>query len=243
MLRPYGPVAVSLGCACFQLHHTESAQGRGERHRGPRAHRCRPIAAGELVAIKGGRIVTTTTVRALPERLQNSEIQIADGFHLAALDEAEYEPDRSRTHPTAWARDGPEQQRAGKPGERSAELTGGRRAAVDLQPGQKEQKAQAKQRYHIDRLIDLHPSQDGRPDDSPGDDLHDELGSFTRRTDAARMGAATALMISSPLKLTVLMGRTPSGATTQSATSCYRRMPVNRPAMGMTPGPGRRVPD
>lgn len=31
-------------------------------------------------------------MRALPDRLQNSEIQIADGFHLAALEEAEYEP-------------------------------------------------------------------------------------------------------------------------------------------------------
>jgi hypothetical protein len=69
--------------------------------------------------------------------------------------------------------DGPEQQRAGKPGERSAELTGGRRPEVDLQPGQEEQKGQAKQRHHIDRLIDLQPSQDGRPDDNPGDDLHD----------------------------------------------------------------------
>ena len=38
-----------------------------------------PIAAGELVAIKGGHIVTTAAVRALPELLQNSEIQIADG--------------------------------------------------------------------------------------------------------------------------------------------------------------------
>jgi uncharacterized protein len=51
-----------------------------------------PIAAGELVAIKGGHIVTTAALRALPERLQNSEIQIADGFHLAAMEEAEYEP-------------------------------------------------------------------------------------------------------------------------------------------------------
>jgi SET domain-containing protein len=52
-----------------------------------------PIATDELVAIKGGHIVTTTAVlRSLPERLQNSEIQIADGFHLAALEEAEYEP-------------------------------------------------------------------------------------------------------------------------------------------------------
>ena len=51
-----------------------------------------PIAAGELVAIKGGHIVTTAALRSLPERLRNSEIQIADGFHLAALEEAEYEP-------------------------------------------------------------------------------------------------------------------------------------------------------
>jgi len=51
-----------------------------------------PIAAGELVAIKGGHIVTTAALASLPERLRNSEIQIADGFHLAALDEAEYEP-------------------------------------------------------------------------------------------------------------------------------------------------------
>jgi SET domain-containing protein len=51
-----------------------------------------PIAAGELVAIKGGHIVTTAALHVLPERLQNSEIQIADGFHLVALEEAEYEP-------------------------------------------------------------------------------------------------------------------------------------------------------
>lgn len=51
-----------------------------------------PIAAGEVVAIKGGHIVTTAALQSLPERLQNSEIQIADGIHLAALEDAEYEP-------------------------------------------------------------------------------------------------------------------------------------------------------
>src|ERR671921_647809 len=51
-----------------------------------------PIAKDEIVAIKGGHIVDTATLRALPERLRNSEIQIADGFHLVASDEAEYEP-------------------------------------------------------------------------------------------------------------------------------------------------------
>jgi uncharacterized protein len=51
-----------------------------------------PIAADELVAVKGGHIVTTAALQCLPERLQNSEVQIADGLHLVALEEAEYEP-------------------------------------------------------------------------------------------------------------------------------------------------------
>jgi uncharacterized protein len=51
-----------------------------------------PIATDELVAIKGGHIVDTAMLRSLPERLANSDVQIADGFHLVALDEAEYEP-------------------------------------------------------------------------------------------------------------------------------------------------------
>ncbi|MGH3414083.1 MAG: SET domain-containing protein [Marmoricola sp.] len=50
-----------------------------------------PIDAGEVVAVKGGHIVTTQTLHALPDPLPNSEIQIADGLHLAALSEAEYE--------------------------------------------------------------------------------------------------------------------------------------------------------
>ncbi len=51
-----------------------------------------PIAVGEIVAIKGGHIVDTATLQSLPERLQNSDVQIADGFHLVAMEEAEYEP-------------------------------------------------------------------------------------------------------------------------------------------------------
>jgi uncharacterized protein len=51
-----------------------------------------PIAKDEIVAIKGGHLVDTDTLRALPERLQNSDVQIADGLHLVALEEAEYEP-------------------------------------------------------------------------------------------------------------------------------------------------------
>jgi SET domain-containing protein len=51
-----------------------------------------PIASGEIVAIKGGHIVDAATLSALPERLRNSDVQIADGLHLAAVEDAEYEP-------------------------------------------------------------------------------------------------------------------------------------------------------
>jgi uncharacterized protein len=50
------------------------------------------IGKDDIVAIKGGHIVDTATLASLPERLRNSEVQIADGFHLVALDDAEYEP-------------------------------------------------------------------------------------------------------------------------------------------------------
>jgi SET domain-containing protein len=51
-----------------------------------------PIDRGEVVAVKGGHIVTTNVLRALQPKLQNSEIQIADGLHLVALCDEEYEP-------------------------------------------------------------------------------------------------------------------------------------------------------
>jgi len=51
-----------------------------------------PIRAGEVVAVKGGHLVDSHTLLALPERLQSSEIQIAEGLHLVALTENEYEP-------------------------------------------------------------------------------------------------------------------------------------------------------
>jgi uncharacterized protein len=40
------------------------------------------IGAGEIVAVKGGHIVTTTQLRQLPDPLPNSEIQIADSYTL-----------------------------------------------------------------------------------------------------------------------------------------------------------------
>src|SRR5215218_4510980 len=50
-----------------------------------------PIAAGEVVAVKGGHTVTQNQLRALPERLQNSAVQITDDLHLVALTDDEYE--------------------------------------------------------------------------------------------------------------------------------------------------------
>jgi chitodextrinase len=58
-----------------------------------------PIAVNELVAIKGGHIVTTSALQSLPERLQNSEIQIADGFHLAAPSSTAVQPAVADTNP------------------------------------------------------------------------------------------------------------------------------------------------
>lgn len=49
------------------------------------------IDAGEVVAVKGGHIVTTETMRSLPLALQNSEIQIDEGLHLVALEDDEYD--------------------------------------------------------------------------------------------------------------------------------------------------------
>jgi uncharacterized protein len=70
----------------------KAAKGRLSEIEGRGLIAVAPIAAGEIVAIKGGHIVDTATLHALPERLQNSDVQIADGFHLVALEEAEYEP-------------------------------------------------------------------------------------------------------------------------------------------------------
>jgi hypothetical protein len=45
------------------------------------------ISKGEVVAVKGGRIVTSEQLRSMPERLQDSDVQITDDLHLVALTE------------------------------------------------------------------------------------------------------------------------------------------------------------
>ncbi len=51
-----------------------------------------PISAGDVVAVKGGHIVTGDELAALPEKLRNSDVQITDDLHLVALSDEEYEP-------------------------------------------------------------------------------------------------------------------------------------------------------
>jgi hypothetical protein len=62
--------SVRLACACLQLHHIQSAQGAASGIEGRGLFAVAPIAADELVAIKGGHIVTTATLRSLPEHLR-----------------------------------------------------------------------------------------------------------------------------------------------------------------------------
>src|SRR5467141_160386 len=50
-----------------------------------------PIATDEIVAIKGGHIVDAATLAKNADTVGNSEIQLADGFFIAALDATEYE--------------------------------------------------------------------------------------------------------------------------------------------------------
>lgn len=70
----------------------KAVKGRPSRIEGRGLIAVAPIARDEVVAIKGGHIVDTARLHTLPERLRNSEIQVADGFHLVALEESEYEP-------------------------------------------------------------------------------------------------------------------------------------------------------
>ena len=50
-----------------------------------------PIARDEIVAIKGGHIVDEATYQRQQDVIGNSDVKIADGFHLAALSPDEYE--------------------------------------------------------------------------------------------------------------------------------------------------------
>ena len=69
----------------------KAEKGRASSIEGKGVFAVEAIAAGEVVEIKGGHVVDRATLEALPEQLQNSEIGIADGLHLVALCDAEYD--------------------------------------------------------------------------------------------------------------------------------------------------------
>jgi uncharacterized protein len=70
----------------------KAGKGAGSGIAGRGLHALEPIGAGEVVAVKGGHLVTTEQLRRLPEPLPRSEIQITDDLHLVALTAEEYEP-------------------------------------------------------------------------------------------------------------------------------------------------------
>ena len=70
----------------------KAAKGRASAIAGRGLFATTAIARDEIVAIKGGHLVSTQALRSLPERLRNSEVQVAEGFHLVAVEDAEYEP-------------------------------------------------------------------------------------------------------------------------------------------------------
>ena len=49
------------------------------------------VEKDEVVAVKGGHIVSTAALQSLPLELQNSDVQITDDLHLVALTDEEYE--------------------------------------------------------------------------------------------------------------------------------------------------------
>jgi hypothetical protein len=52
-----------------------------------------PLAAGEVVAVWGGRVVTTERMAALPQQYREHTVQVEEGLFLASLvpdDEADY---------------------------------------------------------------------------------------------------------------------------------------------------------
>ena len=70
----------------------KAAKGRPSGIEGRGLVAVEPIARDEVVAVKGGHVVDGARLARLPDRLRNSDIQIADDLHLVALSEDEYEP-------------------------------------------------------------------------------------------------------------------------------------------------------
>ena len=69
----------------------KTMKGRRSEIEGRGLFAVEPIAAGEVVAIKGGHIITRRQLVEHADVIGNSDIRIAEDFYLAALHEDEYE--------------------------------------------------------------------------------------------------------------------------------------------------------
>ena len=69
----------------------KTAKGRRSAIEGRGLFAVEPIARGEVVAIKGGHILTRREVAEHADVVGNSDIRIAEDFFIAALHEDEYE--------------------------------------------------------------------------------------------------------------------------------------------------------
>jgi len=85
-------MATSVGNVVSSWISPKARKGIGSEIAGRGLFATERIDAGEIVAVKGGHIVTTRQLNDLPDPLPNSAIQITDGLHLVALSPEEYEP-------------------------------------------------------------------------------------------------------------------------------------------------------
>jgi hypothetical protein len=69
----------------------KAAKGGASAIAGRGVHAVEAIAAGEVVAVKGGHVVDAATIAALPEAIRDSAFPISAGLFLAALSGEEHD--------------------------------------------------------------------------------------------------------------------------------------------------------
>ena len=79
------------GARLVASYRSPKTQVRGSPVEGRGLFAVEPIAQDEIVAIKGGHILDEETFQRSKAIVGNSDVKIADGFHLGALGPEEYE--------------------------------------------------------------------------------------------------------------------------------------------------------
>ena len=98
---------------------------------------------------------------------------------------------------------------------------------------------------HSDRLIDPHPGQDGRPDDNPSGDLHDDAGQLHAPHGRGQDGRRDRDHADNQQPIEAHCAHRPQAFRSDNTVRYLLLSPhAGRYAVHeMTPGPGRRVPD